>query len=82
MRNVLRLHKEAGCEHGEMEPENFVMRGNDLTSVRLIDFKYARVGHRCKYGDRHVPVSCRELNGLEDMLEIFKCRHRYVTILR
>ena len=39
MKNVLRLYKEAGCKHGELELENFIMRGKDLTFVRLIDFK-------------------------------------------
>ncbi|KIM84724.1 hypothetical protein PILCRDRAFT_818330, partial [Piloderma croceum F 1598] len=64
MKNVLRLHKEAGCEHRELELENFVMRGNDLTSIRLIDFKYARVAH------------CDELDELENLLEIFKYPER------
>jgi tRNA A-37 threonylcarbamoyl transferase component Bud32 len=81
MKNVLRLHKEAGCKHGELELENFVMRGNDLTSIRLIDFKYARVGHQCKYGDRCARAHCNELDGLEHLLEIFKCGYRYATIL-
>jgi hypothetical protein len=48
----------------------------------LIDFKYARVDHRCKYGDRYAQEHCKELDGLEDVLRIFKCGHIYATILR
>ena len=73
MKNMLRLHKEAGCKYGgELELENLVMHGDDLGSVRLIDFKSAQVHHHCKYGDRHARMSCSELNELEDEMEIFK----------
>ena len=55
------------------------MRGKDFTSVRLIDFKYARVGHRCKYGDRCAREHCGELDELEYLGGVFffffKCQH-------
>ena len=35
MKHALRLHKEAGCEHGELEPENVVMHNGDLDSMQF-----------------------------------------------
>jgi hypothetical protein len=83
MKNMLRLHKEAGCKYGELALENLVMHRGDLGSVRLIDFKRAQVHHHCKYGDRHARVCCPELNELEDEMEIFKAggSNMYATFL-
>jgi hypothetical protein len=73
MKNMLRLHKEAGCKYGEeLELDNLVMHKGDLSSVRLIDFKWAQVHHHCKYGDRHAQMHCYKLKELEDKMEIFK----------
>jgi hypothetical protein len=73
MKNMLRLHKEAGYKYGrELDLENLVMHRGDLGSVRLIDFKWAQVHRHCNYGDSHARVRCSELNELEDEMEIFK----------
>jgi hypothetical protein len=76
MKTAMKLHEsQLGIPTLSMG-NHFVMQGDDLESMRLLDFENAWAGHQCKFRallGRDPPIGlsgCRELHDLMEQLQV------------